>query len=59
MAIRQQRNVIPGSENRRDGFTEEILEDIDKETIPWGPKTTDDSLQIPLVMPAKFPESIG
>lgn len=32
----------------------EILEDIDKETIPFGPNY-DDSLQVPLLMPAKFP----
>jgi DNA gyrase subunit A len=32
----------------------ELLQDIDKETIAWGPNY-DDSLEIPLVLPAKFP----
>jgi DNA gyrase subunit A len=42
------------TEVRMTKLAEEILEDIDKETIAWGPNY-DDSLQIPLVMPAKFP----
>jgi DNA gyrase subunit A len=35
-------------------LAEEILTDIDKETVPFGPNY-DDSLQIPLVLPSKFP----
>jgi DNA gyrase subunit A len=35
-------------------LAEELLMDIDKETVPWGPNY-DDSLLIPLVLPAKFP----
>lgn len=42
------------TEIRMTKLAEEILEDIDKETIPFGPNY-DDSLQIPLVLPAKFP----
>ncbi|MCA9405652.1 MAG: DNA gyrase subunit A [Candidatus Omnitrophica bacterium] len=42
------------TEVRMTRLAEEILEDIDKETIAWGPNY-DDSLQIPLVLPAKFP----
>lgn len=42
------------TEVRMTRLAEEILADIDKETIAWGPNY-DDSLQIPLVMPAKFP----
>lgn len=42
------------TEVRMTRLAEEILSDIDKETIPFGPNY-DDSLQIPLVMPAKFP----
>lgn len=42
------------TEVRMTRLAEEILEDIDKETVSWGPNY-DDSLQIPLVMPAKFP----
>ena len=45
------------TEVRMTRLAEEILEDIDKETIPWGPNY-DDSLQIPLVMPAKFPNML-
>lgn len=42
------------TEVRMTKLAEELLEDIDKETIPWGPNY-DDSLEIPLVLPAKFP----
>src|SRR3989344_147358 len=35
-------------------LAEELLADIEKETVPFGPNY-DDSLQIPLVLPAKFP----
>ncbi len=42
------------TEVRMTKLAEEILSDIEKETVPFGPNY-DDSLQIPLVMPAKFP----
>ncbi|MDZ4661941.1 MAG: DNA gyrase subunit A [Pseudomonadota bacterium] len=42
------------TEVRMTKLAEEILSDIDKETIPFGPNY-DDSLLVPLVMPAKFP----
>ncbi|MEQ1876330.1 MAG: DNA gyrase subunit A [Bdellovibrionia bacterium] len=42
------------TEVRMTKISEELLEDIDKETVPFGPNY-DDSLQIPLVLPAKFP----
>lgn len=42
------------TEVRMTKLAEELLTDIDKETIPFGPNY-DDSLLIPLVMPAKFP----
>jgi DNA gyrase subunit A len=42
------------TEIRMTRLAEEVLEDIDKETVSWGPNY-DDSLQIPLVLPAKFP----
>ncbi|MFZ4403271.1 MAG: DNA gyrase subunit A [Pseudobdellovibrionaceae bacterium] len=42
------------TEVRMTELAEELLEDIDKETVPFGPNY-DDSLQIPLVLPAKFP----
>ncbi len=42
------------TEIRMTRLAEEILNDIDKETIPFGPNY-DDSLEIPLVLPAKFP----
>lgn len=42
------------TEVRMTSLAEELLEDIDRETVPWGPNY-DDSLQIPLVLPAKFP----
>src|SRR5690606_38428220 len=42
------------TEVRMTELAEELLADIDKETIAWGPNY-DDSLQIPLVLPAKFP----
>lgn len=35
-------------------LAEELLEDIDKETVKFGPNY-DDSLEVPLVLPAKFP----
>ena len=42
------------TEIRMTKLAEELLVDIDKETVPFGPNY-DDSLQIPLVLPAKFP----
>ncbi|OFZ16678.1 MAG: DNA gyrase subunit A [Bdellovibrionales bacterium RBG_16_40_8] len=42
------------TEVRMTRLAEELLEDIDKETVAWG-SNYDDSLQIPLVLPAKFP----
>jgi len=42
------------TEVRMTKLAEEILTDIEKETVPFGPNY-DDSLQIPLVLPAKFP----
>lgn len=42
------------TEVRMTRLAEELLFDIDKETIPFGPNY-DDSLEIPLVLPAKFP----
>jgi DNA gyrase subunit A len=42
------------TEVRMTKLAEELLEDIDKETVGWGPNY-DDSLQIPSVLPAKFP----
>ena len=42
------------TEVRMTRLAEEILADIEKETIPFGPNY-DDSLEIPLVLPAKFP----
>jgi DNA gyrase subunit A len=35
-------------------LAEELLNDLDKETVPFGPNY-DDSLEIPLVLPAKYP----
>lgn len=42
------------TEVRMTSLAEEILVDIEKETVPFGPNY-DDSLEIPLVLPAKFP----
>lgn len=42
------------TEVRMTELAEALLEDIDKETVPFGPNY-DDSLQIPLILPAKFP----
>jgi DNA gyrase subunit A len=42
------------TEIRMTKLAEELLSDIEKETVPFGPNY-DDSLQIPLVLPAKFP----
>ena len=42
------------TEIRMTKLAEELLEDIDKETVSWGPNY-DDSLLIPLVLPAKYP----
>jgi DNA gyrase subunit A len=42
------------TEVRMTKLAEEILADIEKETVPFGPNY-DDSLEIPLVLPAKFP----
>lgn len=42
------------TEVRMTALAEELLSDIDKDTVPFGPNY-DDSLKIPLVLPAKFP----
>lgn len=42
------------TEVRMTELAEALLEDIEKETVPFGPNY-DDSLQIPLILPAKFP----
>jgi DNA gyrase subunit A len=42
------------TEIRMTKLAEELLNDIDKETVQFGPNY-DDSLEIPLVLPAKFP----
>lgn len=42
------------TEIRMTKLAEELLSDIEKETVPFGPNY-DESFQIPLVMPAKFP----
>jgi DNA gyrase subunit A len=42
------------TEIRMTRLAEELLADIDKETVKWGPNY-DDSLEIPLVLPAKYP----
>jgi len=42
------------TEVRMDRLAEELLEDIDKETVDFGPNY-DESLEQPLVLPAKFP----
>lgn len=42
------------TEVRMTELAEELLADIDKETIKFGPNY-DDSLEIPLVLPAKYP----
>ncbi|MBK7845288.1 MAG: DNA gyrase subunit A [Bdellovibrionales bacterium] len=42
------------TEIRMTALTEELLEDIEKETVAFGPNY-DDSLVVPLVLPAKFP----
>lgn len=42
------------TEVRMTRLAEEILADIEKETVPFGPNY-DDSLEIPLVLPARFP----
>jgi DNA gyrase subunit A len=42
------------TEIRMTKLAEELLVDIDKETIPFGPNY-DDSLEIPSVLPSKFP----
>lgn len=42
------------TEVRMTELAEELLADIEKETVPFGPNY-DDSLEIPLVLPAKFP----
>lgn len=42
------------TEIRMTELAEALLEDIDKETVPFGPNY-DDSLQIPLILPSKFP----
>src|SRR5471030_976738 len=42
------------TEVRMTELAEALLEDIDKETVPFGPNY-DDSLQLPHILPAKFP----
>lgn len=42
------------TEVRMTRLAEALLEDIDKETVPFGPNY-DDSLLLPLILPAKFP----
>ena len=42
------------TEVRMTKLAEELLADIEKETVPYGPNY-DDSLQIPKVLPAKYP----
>lgn len=42
------------TEVRMTRLAEELLTDIEKETVPFGPNY-DDSLEIPMVLPAKFP----
>ncbi|MCK8498891.1 DNA gyrase subunit A [Myxococcus fulvus] len=42
------------TEARMDRLAEELLADIDKETVDFGPNY-DDSLEEPLVLPARFP----
>ena len=42
------------TEVRMTELAEALLEDIDKETVPFGPNY-DDSLQMPTILPAKFP----
>lgn len=42
------------TEVRMTRMAEEILADLEKDTVPFGPNY-DDSLEIPLVLPAKFP----
>ncbi len=42
------------TEVRMTELAEALLEDIDKETVPFGPNY-DDSLMMPLILPAKFP----
>ena len=42
------------TEVRMTKLAEEVLADLEKETVAFGPNY-DDSLEIPLVMPAKFP----
>ncbi|MBS1969082.1 MAG: DNA gyrase subunit A [Bdellovibrionales bacterium] len=42
------------TEVRMTRLAEELLNDIEKETVPFGPNY-DDSLEIPLVLPAKYP----
>ena len=42
------------TEVRMTELAEALLEDLDKETVKFGPNY-DDSLQMPMIMPAKFP----
>lgn len=42
------------TEVRMTKLAEELLADIEKETVPFGPNY-DDSLEIPLILPAKYP----
>ena len=42
------------TEGRMDRLAHELLNDIDRETVDFGPNY-DDSLEEPLVLPCKFP----
>ena len=42
------------TEIRMTALAEELLADIDKQTVPFGPNY-DDTLSIPLVLPARYP----
>ena len=42
------------TEVRMTELAEALLEDIEKDTVPYGPNY-DDSLQMPMILPAKFP----
>lgn len=46
------------TEVRMTQLSEELLQDIDKETVPFQPNY-DDSLMIPTVLPAKFPNLLA
>ena len=46
------------TEVRMDRLAHELLNDLDKETVDFGPNY-DDSLEEPLVLPCKYPEPAG